>query len=232
MAELVLLIPGLFLLAFALLALRRTLRVADLVKSLPSMTPEPLAEISEGFHLAAGIIESDALLQSPFHGRDCVYYAYRVEEPGPVPKRLATGKNWAATRFRDATGAATIESRAALVRAPHETITNLERLDGLSDAQRSFLKDAGIEAKHLGRFRALTITEYTLEPGDDVYVLGTLEAAKDGKVFYRARHSPLAVSRTRDAGLLPGLRNELLLFRATTGLFLLFGVLFLVASFA
>ncbi|MBI2078763.1 MAG: hypothetical protein HYT80_10415 [Euryarchaeota archaeon] len=232
MAELALLIPGLVLLLSAALAMRRALRVARLVKRIPALAPEPLAKVADGLRLAKGSIESDEPLPSPFHARPCVYYAYRVEDGGPVPKRLATGKAWAATRLRDATGAVAVETRAALVRAPHATVTRLERLDQLTEAQRAFLRDAGIEQRHLGRFSALTITEYTLESGDEVHVLGTVQQRPDGKVFYRARHSPLAVTATRDAGLVPGLRNELLLFSASTALFLLFGILFLVASFA
>ncbi|HLE47354.1 MAG TPA: hypothetical protein VI818_03580 [Candidatus Thermoplasmatota archaeon] len=232
MAELFFLVPGLLLLTFAAFALRRSLRISRLVKAIPLMAIDHVSDLQPGFRLAAGTIQTPNPLKSPFHQRDCVYYAYRVEEPGPMAKRLATGKNWTETRLRDATGDIPIEARAALIRPPHESITDLANLDGLPQHQREFLAEAGIEARHLPRFSSLRIVEYTLEPDDPAHVLGTVEQRSDGKVFYRGPHSPLAVSTTRDAGLLPGLRNEFLLFGASTLLFLTFGVLFLVASFA
>lgn len=216
------------------LGARRALRVARTLRAIASLVVVPLAEAGPGFCLVRGRIQTAQPLRSPFHGRPCAYYAYRVEELSPGrgrPRRLAVGKEWADLAIQDATGWATIDARPALIQSPHTTVTNLEGIRQIPEAHREFFQTAGIEERHLPRFHGLRVTELTLEPGDEVHVLGTVALRANEKVFYRNRHSPLAVSAASDAGLLPGLRNERLLFSVAAALLGAFALLFLAMAF-
>jgi hypothetical protein len=220
----------LLLLGFALLP--RARRTKRLIETLRTIRPQPLASIQTGLRQARGQIRADRPIPSAFHQRPCVYYAYRVEEPtlGPAPKRLAVGKDWGDASLVDATGSAQIDHRTAFIRSPHETVTELTGLTQVPP-EHAFER-AGIANKHLGRFKTLRIVEYTLEAGDDVHVTGWIDGDEDGKVFYRARRSPLVVSAEADTRLIPGLKNELLLFSAAAALLLVFGLLSLGIAFA
>lgn len=225
---------GLALVLATAMAARRAFRVAQTLRTIAALSVVPLSQAGAGLRLVRGRIDAAQPLRSPFHGRSCAYYAYRVEEI-PVgtgrARRLAVGKDWADLVVEDSTGRARIEARPAMIQAPHTTISELEGIRHIPDAHREFFQAAGIEERHLARFHGLRVTELTLEPGDEVHVLGTINERTDGKVFYRARHSPLAVSAASDAGLLPGLRNERFLFGVAAALLGAFALLFLAAAF-
>jgi hypothetical protein len=231
----VLLVAGTFLLLLAAFAARRALVTARLMRDLRTMRAEPIAQLSPGFRQARGRIVADKTIPSAFHKRACVYYAYRVEEPAlgaQGPKRLAVGKDWGEASLEDASGRAQIHHRPALIRAPHESVTQLDMLRQIPPEHAEFFEAAGIAAKHLARFQSLRIVEYTLEPGDEVHVTGWIGDDEEGKLFYRARRSPLVVSAQADTGLVPGLRNELLLFGVAAALLGAFSLLFFGVAFA
>jgi hypothetical protein len=231
-----LLVSCLILLVLSLFALRRSLRVARLIRQLRTLRPTSIAEAQEDtLQVVKGRIASPATIPSAFRRHPVAYYAFRVEEPRPAPqkpRRLAVGKDWAAIELEDETGTATVEARPALIRAPHEHIATLGKLDKVPPEHAEFFEQAGIYERHLARFVSVRVVEYTLEPGDEVYVLGTVRSENGRKIFYRATHSPLAVSETVDAGLVPGYRNELLLFSVAAALLCAFSAVFLVVSFA
>lgn len=212
----------------SLFLLRRAILTKRLIDAMNRLHPEAIGSLQPGLRQAQGRIRAERAIQSAFHKRRCVYYAYRVEEPtlGPVAKRLAVGKDWGEASLDDETGTVLLQHRPALIRAPHETVTELQGLTTIPAEHAEFFERAGIAQKHLGRFRALRIVEYTLEDGDLVHVTGWIDSDKDGKVFYRARRSPLVVSTEADTRLIPGLKNELLLFSAATAILLLFSLLF------
>ena len=207
-----------------------------LIQTLRTLRPTSVAEAEENeLQLVQGRIASPDPIPSAFNKRACVYYAFRVEEPRPEPqkpRRLAVGKDWATLEIEDETGVATIESRPALIRAPHEHVTHLGKLSSIPPEHAEFFEKAGIYERHLARFIDVRVVEYTLEPGDEAYVLGHVRSENGRKIFYRATHSPLAVSQTVDAGLVPGYRNELLLFSVAAALLVAFSAVFFVASFA
>jgi hypothetical protein len=225
---------GLVVLAIGLLSLVRSVRTRRLIGALIALRPQPVDALTPGLRQAKGRIRADRAIPSAFHKRPCVYYAYRVEEPtlGPVPKRLAVGKDWGEASLVDETGDARLHHRPAMIRSPHETITELNGLTEIPAEHAEFFERAGISQKHLGRFKTIRIVEYTLEEGDEVYATGWFDHDDDGKVFYRARRSPLVVSAEPDTRLIPGLKNELLLFSAATALLLVFSLLFLGVAFA
>lgn len=233
--EAVFAVGALVLAAIAGLALRRGMRVARTLRTLAGLAPHPIAALGEGVQMVRGHVVCPEPIKSAFRQRPCAYYAFRVEEPRPPPakpKRLATGKDWAPFGVRDDTGSVQVDSRPALIRAPNTHTAEFGRLTQVPPEHREFFEAAGIHERHLGRFTGVRVVEYTLEEGDDVHVLGSVREENGRKVFYRARHSPLAVSADADPGLAPGLRNELMLFSVSAVLFLAFAALFFVVALA
>lgn len=210
------------------------LRIKRLIATLAGLSTSELAE-AQGFARGRGHVEAAHSIRSAFQGRPCVYYAFRVEDPGDQRKkerRLATGKDWAPFSIVDPSGAARVEERTALIRSPHVHEATLEGLTAIPPERVEFFELAGITERHLRRFPRLRITEYTLEPGDLVHVTGSVRQGSDGKTFYRARRSPLVVTPETDTGLMPGYRHELLLFSGAAILLFGFAVLFWFVSVA
>jgi hypothetical protein len=231
-----LLVAALILLFFALLSLRRAWRLRSLVTALRALSPVGIGEAKpDRLNLVKGRVASPAPIPSAFQGKPSVYYAYRVEDrraDSPKPRRLALGKDWATFELEDATGSAIVESRPALIHAPHLHDEPMGRLEAIPPERTDFFEAAGIYERHLARFQNVHVVEYTLEPGDEVFVVGSVREENGRKVFYRAKHSPLAVSTTPNAGLVPGYRNEQMLFSVASLLLAVFAAAFLVASLA
>lgn len=186
------------------------------------MEPRPIAELGAGLGMAHGKLGGAPLLRSPLQGRECVYYFFRVvqPEPGGKERRLATGKQWTLANVSDASGRAEIEAVPALVASPRRHAQVFRGIQTIPEGLAPFFEAAGIDQKHLGRLSHFVAYEYTLEPGDDVFVTGEVRRQGDGKVFYRTRYSPLIVSAEPDIGLLPGLRTEFFVHAALTALLL------------
>ena len=200
------------LLLLGLAITRRTIDQARLVRTLRTIEPVGIGEQGPALRLVLGRLAVPAPIVSPYQGRPCAYYFFRVLEPRPSgqPRVLATGKEWTHALVEDETGAAQIEPWTAVVASPRRFEHAHEGLKTIPDHLKTFFERAGIDEKHLPRMPSFVVHEYTLEPGDDVYVLGTLDAQE--RRFFRAKRRPLVVSAEREIGLLGALRNELLLY--------------------
>jgi hypothetical protein len=200
------------LLILGLAVLRRALDQGKLLRTLRGLEPNPTAASGTGLRLVHGRLGGDPLIQSPYQGRPCVYHFFRVLEPRPGgrPRVLATGKEWTAATVTDDTATAQIEPWTAVVASPRRFEAVHEGLTSIPPHLATFFERAGIDEKHLPRLPSFVVHEYTLEPGDEVYVLGTLDAAP--RRFRRAKRRPLVVSAQRDVGLGAALRNEWLLY--------------------
>ena len=179
-----------FLFLLGVVVAHRAVDQTRLVRRLRSIETTHVGDAGPPFRLVRGRLETDAPLESPYQRRPCVYYFFRVIEP------------WTPG-----------------VASPRRFETVHEGLAKIPPDLASFFDKAGIDEKHLPRLPRFTVHEYTLEPGDDVYVLGTLEAEK-GR-FVRAKRRPLVVSAERDVGLADALRNELLLYAPVAPMLLL-----------
>lgn len=229
MVEPVFLVSVAVLLLLGFFAFRRARRTGRLVRDILHIRPTSIAQAGNDLVQVRGVVRTTQPISSAFQQRPCAYYAYRIEDVQPEPKkprRLAVGKDWADLFLEDETGTAVIHSRPALIRAPHEHIEHLGKLDAIPERHAAFFEAAGINARHMRRFTNLRVVEYTLEDGDEVFVLGTARPDEGRKVFYRARHSPLAVTPNADTGLVPGLKNELLLFSVAAVLLVAFALVF------
>lgn len=225
---------GAFLLLLAGLLLRRGVFLARLIRALSVLRPRTVGQLEPGLAMARGKIQGDPLLKSPFQNRDCVYYFFQVLEPRADGKHriLAKGKEWTLARLEDETGSASVEAVTAMVASPRRFETSLRGLSKVPPDLADFFERAGIDAKHLPRLPHLRIHEYTLEPGDDVFVTGTVRATPEGKLFYRKGRGPLIVSSDSDVGYARALRNELLIYLATPPLLATAGLVLVALAFA
>lgn len=225
MADPVVVGVGLVLLLLGLLAWRRArdqARVVQLVRDLPVT---PVGGVNEGLQRVRGKLESDLPLKSPFQGRECLYYFFRVTTPreGKTPRTVATGKEWTIGQVRDESGVAALEPWTPAVGSPRRFETVLRGLTAIPPDLAKFFERAGIDEKHLPRLPVMTVHEYTLEPGDEVYVLGTPRVEEGARTFHRAKRRPYAISSEEDIGLLRGLRNEQLIHAVVAPMLLLAG---------
>lgn len=211
----------------------RGLGTARLRRTLAQLQPSPVSSLGDGLRMVRGRIKGDPPLASPYQKRACVYYFFRVSDPhAKRPRTLATGKAWTLVDVEDSTGVARVDAQPALVASPRRFEATLRNLRTIPADLADFFERAGIDEKHLPRLPSMRIHEYTIEPGDEVFVTGTVRIEDGQKVFYRKKRRPLIVSSERDVGYLNGLRNELVLYAATAPL--LFagaaGLLFLALS--
>lgn len=208
------LVAALLVGAVGLAVLRRAVQQARLVTQMSRLAPAPVASPGGALQLVHGTLEGEPLLRSPWQDRPCIYYFFRVLQPqeGKKPRSIATGKQWTVAHVRDASGAALVQGEAALVASPRRHEEVIGPLAKIPPGKEFFFEAAGIDEKHLPRFDRLIIHEYTLEPGDDVYVTGMARSRAGEKVFYRKSRTPLIVSAERDIGYLGPLRHELWLY--------------------
>jgi hypothetical protein len=215
-------LAGLLALA-SFLALRRARDQANLLRTVLDLRPTSIASEGRGLQLIRGRLEGDPLLISPLQQRPCVYYFFRIHapRPGKKPKPVATGKEWTMARVRDESGAAGIEPWTAVVASPRRHEAHLRDLRTIPPGLENLFERAGIEERHLPRLPELVVHEYTLEPGDEIYVLGSVRGAGTNKTFHRKKRRPLAVMAEPPAPLLaPGLRAELVLHASLAALLL------------
>lgn len=201
----------------------RALRLTRLLQTLNRLEVTQLAESPDGLRCAHGRFEGTPLLRSPYQGRPCLYYLFRVLEPRAdgKPRLLASGKEWTEVHLEDESGRARVEAGPALVASPRRFEEPLSGLRRIPPERADFFERAGIEERHLARLPQLVVEEFTIEPRDSLYVTGTLETRNGEKRFYRKHHSPLIVSAERDIGYRTGLRHELVLHGALAPLLLL-----------
>lgn len=193
-----------------------------------------MASLRPGLALVQGRLQGDPLLRSPFQQRDCVYYYFRVLDPTNErrPRTLAKGKEWTLAAVEDDSGRADLQGISSMVGSPRRFETELRDLSKIPPDLAGFFERAGIDEKHLARLTRLVVHEFTLEPGDVVYVTGAVREEAGTKTFYRPKRGPLIVSSQSDVGYVRGLRNELLIYLTTPPLLLLAGLALVLLALA
>ena len=214
------------LLLLGLLVLRRALDQARVTRTVRDLAVTPIRPPATGLQRVRGRLAGDPLLRSPYQGRECVYYFFRVTEPreGKRPRVLATGKEWSLATIEDGSGRAALEPWTPAVGSPRRFETVLRGLTEVPPGLEGFFERAGIDPKHLPRLPLMVVHEYTLEPGDEVHVLGTQRVEAGGATFHRAKHRPYVVSAEADVGLLPGLRHQWIVFASVAPMLLAAGL--------
>lgn len=136
--------------------------------------------------IAMGLVElfgkasvASTKLRSPFSGKDCVYYRYRIEEykkRGKHSKWVVIDRGVTMDYFylEDETGKVLIDPKEAEIDIPldFEFSSSLGR--DPPEEIKNFLKNKGMSFEgFLGMNKSMRYREYFIEPGDKLYVLGT-----------------------------------------------------------
>lgn len=117
-------------------------------------------------------------IKSPILGKDCVYYQYKIEEL----RKSKDSSYWAVidqmtddVRFflKDDTGSVMVEPARANINIPADFQNKYTSFNSIPDNIKSFLASENIKCKTwLGSSKTLRFTEFVIEPGDKLYILG------------------------------------------------------------
>jgi hypothetical protein len=163
---------GLFIHGFRMLSHKR------LIENIPT---------SKIRSLALGLVEitgkaiafEGSIRSSPFTGKDCIYYFFRVEEH----RRQGKNSRWVTVKkgeyrpefyLQDDTGKVLVDPAGAEVNVPKDFEYNSGLLNDPPVQVKEFLKANDISHdSFLGLNKRMRYSEYLIEPGDTVYVIGT-----------------------------------------------------------
>ncbi len=121
-------------------------------------------------------------LKAPFTGEACVYYRYRVEEY----KRGNKNSKWVTVRqgasdgcpfyIEDETGRALVHPQGVKAEVAEDYRVKTGTFSEIPPRADEFLQSVGFSCRNFFGFdKTLRFTEYRIEPGQEVYVLGTCQ---------------------------------------------------------
>ena len=117
------------------------------------------------------------ILKSPFSGKDCVYYRYTVEEyrsSGKHRSWATIDKGNSRERFflKDSTGQVLVDPDGAKVDIPMDF--EYRPSGKIPERIKEFAEKSGLRYKNvLGFNKNMRFREYFIQPGENVYILGT-----------------------------------------------------------
>ena len=163
---------GLFIHGFRMLSRKR------LIENIPTSKIRSLAlglvEIT-----GKAIAEEGTVRNSPFSGKDCIYYFFRVEEH----RRQGKNSRWVTVKkgeyrpefyVQDDTGKVLVDPAGAEINVPKDFEYNSGLLNDPPAHVKEFLKANDISHdSFLGLNKRMRYREYLIEPGDTVYIMGS-----------------------------------------------------------
>jgi len=147
-----------------------------LIENIPT---SKLRSVAMGLVEVYGEVVPIKVLKSPFSGKDCVYYRYVIEERRSDGKRtywatIRKGENSVPFRLRDETDSVLVDCTGAKVEIKYDTSFESGMGNEPPSQVLSFLKANRIAHEgFLGINKHMKYTEYFIQPGEKVYVLGT-----------------------------------------------------------
>lgn len=156
----------------------KSLKLERLIRNTPT---SKIRSLAMGLVEIKGIVvpvNNQQILKSPFSNKDCVYYYYTVEEN----HRDKHGDNWSTIkketkfvnfRLQDDTGEVLVNPDKARMQIPSDNRYELKKMQIIPETVAAFLTANNIKEKGwFGFRRELRCTEYFIEPGNELYVLG------------------------------------------------------------
>ncbi|MFA6088664.1 MAG: GIDE domain-containing protein [Candidatus Woesearchaeota archaeon] len=122
-------------------------------------------------------VDDTTLLKSPFSDKNCIYYEYIVEEYQSDGKHhswrnISSGVQSTYFKVKDDTGEVLVDLKGAKIEIPSDNRFEYTG-NNLSESALSFLSSRHVAVKSLFNFnRKLRFTEFVIEPGDNLYILG------------------------------------------------------------
>jgi len=159
----------------------------NLVKNTPTSRVQSIAMGMVELFGEAVPVEEDDLLQSPFSGKDCVYYRYEVEEYRSHGKHsswdtIDAGTDSTSFYLQDDTGKVLVDPREAELKIPKDQEIHVDGGDKPPEEIQAFIerhpdvdsedKELDMELFEMSYGNQRRYREYYVEPDKEVYVFG------------------------------------------------------------
>ncbi len=123
------------------------------------------------------VVPAGGVLKSPFSNKECVYYKWKAEElVGGKFKHCVTiqeGEGKVKFLLKDDIGEVLVNPSEAEIRVKDDYEYATGIFHKTPENVKEFLESAGIDLTDLfGLRKKIVFSEYTIKPGDDIYVLG------------------------------------------------------------
>ncbi|MEM7815809.1 MAG: GIDE domain-containing protein [Candidatus Aenigmatarchaeota archaeon] len=168
-----------FGIGFGILSFITGLKTLFLKRMIENIPTSKVRSIAMGLVEIYGQVVPIKLLKSPFSGKDCVYYKYKIEEMRGSGKN----RNWTTVKceekcepfyIKDETGAVLVDCTGANVDINYDS--RFESRMGKDPPSQvvSFLKAHKLSHEDfLGINKHMRYTEWFIGPGEKIYILGT-----------------------------------------------------------
>jgi hypothetical protein len=142
------------------------------VKNTPRST---VRSIAIGLTELHGKITTEEPLEAPLTGRRAIAYNYLIERgDDDNDHTIRQGRNTTTAMLTDDTGSVTIDLDGVSIEAGHNYHEDIGAFDNPSQDLKAQLDKLDVNAQTIfGTNRDLTFSETRIEPGDNVYLLGT-----------------------------------------------------------
>lgn len=152
------------------------------VKNTPRST---VRSIAMGLTELHGKITTEEPLEAPLTGQRAVAYNYRIERgDDDSDHTIRQGRDTTTATLTDDTGSVTVDLDRVSIEAGHDYHEDIGAFDNPSQDLKAQLDKLDVNAHSIfGTNRDLTFSETRIEPGDNVYLLGTARdnpGVKDG----------------------------------------------------
>jgi hypothetical protein len=155
------------------------------------MRTTPIGKLKNSFVEVKGRAFGTEHLQAPFSRKQCLYYAYVLEEY-KRPKSSAAYGEWIVIRkgesfvpfsLQDETGSVPINPKQAIFSLKKHKEYTTEATINMHAHLLEFLKAQGVSLDHHGEARNLRFKEYLIRDGDFVFIVGSTVQKHDDKAL-------------------------------------------------
>ncbi|MFC1722603.1 GIDE domain-containing protein [Nanoarchaeota archaeon] len=124
------------------------------------------------------VLKGEKVLSSPFSSKPCVWYKYKIEEYRKQGKNsrwvtIKHGREGVHFKLQDNTDDVLVDPEGAQIDIPQDGQFKSGVGNGAPAMIQQFCDAQGIRTKGWFFNRQMKYTEYFIEPGDDLYIIGT-----------------------------------------------------------
>lgn len=181
------------------IAIFGAIRAGRRLHFITSTPTTPIADLQPGLAEIKGtvtLLSKQPALLSPYSRKQCVYYEFEVTEHfNRGSKTIIRDKKRIQFAVQDSTGVVDIDPDGADVLLNMDIHTSTKKYDKEASPEvEELLNRYGKSSKGLTSEKFSTFTEHSLEPGDEVYVLGEVGGASDKCMRFAKGAAPYIIS--------------------------------------